>query len=295
MTIQDTGRLGYGRFGVPRSGAFDRESLFLANTLLGNEPWAPALEISWAGASLRNEGAETTLSLLGAPCQVEIDGGRIPGQSRFTVPAGAVLTISQCKAARVYLAVPGGINVDNVLGSASGIVVSENTEGIYGRAENFEFSPAELRAMRLEQPPSSLANRPIRFLRGPQANFFDLSAFQATAFEVSSKCDRRGLRLHGICPGNAAEMDSRPAVPGVIQVTPSGEPILLGPDGPTVGGYPVVGVVICADLDCVGQRLPGESISFREVTEAEAGEAWQELEQRLSAVRKRLLLFASDL
>src|SRR5947209_1381957 len=109
-SIQDFGRVGYGRFGVPRSGAFDLESLSLANSLLDNERFAPALEISFAGLSLMNEGEAITLALGGAPCMVLVDDLPV-AQGVVNVPAAATLEITHVRAARVYIALMGGVEV----------------------------------------------------------------------------------------------------------------------------------------------------------------------------------------
>jgi len=265
-SIQDAGRFGFGKFGVPRSGAFDMESLALANGLLGNDAFAPALEISFAGLSLVNEGPALTIALVGAPCKVLLNGEECLSQARLDLPAGAELQITHVRAARVYVALPGGVQVEPVMGSCSGIALGNSSAGLFGAVSIFEAgTSAIMEPLNLACLLSSLQARPLRFIAGPQSSCLDLGAFQATPFMVSVQSDRRGLRLKGECVGLFEEITSQPVCPGTIQVTASGMPILLGPDGPTVGGYPVLGCVVSEDMNRVGQLVPGDELRFVEV------------------------------
>lgn len=115
----------------------------------------------------------------------------------------------------------------------------------------------------------------LRFVPGPDA--VDLGF---TGWRVTPNSDRIGMRLVGPAQPHSVELPSRPTTVGSIQVPPDGNPIILGPDGPTVGGYPQVGVIISADLDAVGQLLPGHSVAFEPVTLAEARIARQDAEDR---------------
>ena len=268
-SIQDAGRFGYGRFGVPRSGAFDLESLSLANGLLNNESYAPALEISFAGLSLVNEGSALTIAVVGAPCKVLINGEERSSQARLDLTPGAELQITHVRAARVYIALSGGVRVEPVLGSCSGIALGNSSAGFYGSVSLCEaVTETLIPAASLDSLPSSLQARALRFIAGPQSSSFDLVAFQDTTFMVSVQSDRRGLRLKGACIGSSEEISSQPVCSGALQVTSSGMPILLGPDGPTVGGYPVIGCVISEDMNRVGQLVPGNEVRFVQVGES---------------------------
>ena len=131
------------------------------------------------------------------------------------------------------------------------------------------------RAHRLADPPR-LGDAPIRVLPGPQAHLLDPDRFLAPTYAVALDSDRVGVRLDGEAMPHALSLPSEPAVPGAIQVPPSGQPIVLGPDGPTIGGYPKVAVVIDADLDRLARARPGDALRFAAVAMEEARAAREE-------------------
>ncbi len=118
----------------------------------------------------------------------------------------------------------------------------------------------------LADPPDSLRGRPLRVVPGPYASLLRYDEF----YEPTVQSDRRGVRLRGGTATHGLSLTSRPTVPGAIQITPDGTLIILGPDGPTIGGYPVVATVCDADLDRVGQMPPMEPIWFVPVDAEEA-------------------------
>lgn len=121
--------------------------------------------------------------------------------------------------------------------------------------------------------PPRLGDRPLRVLPGPQ---LDRARFVAEGYTVGLASNRVGVRLEGATMPHDLSLPSEPAIPGVVQVPPGGSPIVLGPDGPTIGGYPKVAVVIDADLDRVGRLRPGDAVRFREVSTDEARAATYE-------------------
>jgi allophanate hydrolase subunit 2 len=226
--------------------------MLLANALLGNNPECEVFEIPMMGGLFECT-EQGTVSVVGASANMTVNGVVTPNQSRFSMKPGALLEIGPSL---------GGIRS----------YLAESTRS--------------LATARLAQAPGSLAGGPLRFVAGPQADCFDLASFQRTEFKVSPQSDRRGLRLFGQCEGTVQELPSEPSCMGVVQVTPSGEPIILGPDGPTIGGYPKIGVVISADLDRVGQLAPGAPVVFELVSAATAAELFLGREERIArAVR----------
>lgn len=210
------------RFGVPPGGAFDQESYALSLALLGLAPEEMVWEI--AGSAELEVGASGTLSVVGAPTVVTVDGEPRPSNAAWIVDRGQVVRVSASRqGARVYVA-------------ASSRTLAER---------------------RLADLPSSLARRRIRLLRGPDAVEFPLEGWT-----VAPASDRLGLRLLGPGVPHSIELPSRPTVPGTIQITPSGMPILLGPDGPTIGGYPQGAVVVERDQSVLGQLCVGEAVGF---------------------------------
>ncbi len=133
-------------------------------------------------------------------------------------------------------------------------------------------APTESAARILADPPR-LGAAPIRVVPGPQAGLLDVARFLTGTYTVGLASNRVGVRLDGIAMPHELSLPSEPAIPGAIQIPPSGVPIVLGPDGPTIGGYPKVAVVIGADLDRLGRARPGDTLRFRAVSLDEAREA----------------------
>lgn len=260
-SVQDAGRPGYAELGVPRSGAFDRGALALANRLVGNEPDAAALELTLGGLVARCHAA-TTLALTGAPCP-GLDWG-----AAVSVPAGTVLRLgTPGRGLRSYLAVRGGIATALELGSRS-------TDTLSG------LGPAPLRAGDVlavgdagpgrvtgaAAAPVARRNR-LRVTFGPREDWFAPVAhalLTVTEWTVRAESNRVGVRLDGprLDRLRTGELPSEPTLPGALQVPPDGRPILFGPDAPVTGGYPVIAVVREADLDAVAQLRPGDTIRF---------------------------------
>jgi biotin-dependent carboxylase-like uncharacterized protein len=262
-TIQDLGRPGYAHLGVGRSGAADRGALRLANRLVGNRVGAAAIEITLGDISFVVHQA-ATVALTGAAA-----GGTLDWGTAVTVGPGAVIELGRPAAGlRSYLAVRGGFDAAPVLGSRS-------TDALGG------LGPAPLRPSdRLEigdEAQSEVAGevavpgpRPsvLRLIAGPRADWFAgdaLGTLTGSSWTVRSDSNRIGIRLDGpaLTRGITAELATEATVPGALQVPPDGRPILLGPDAPVTGGYPVIAVVRDEDLDATGQLRPGDQLRFR--------------------------------
>ena len=267
-TVQDVGRVGYRRFGVPVGGAADLGSFLLANALLGNDPTAAALELTLVGGSYRAE-VDLAIALAGAPMAAIVEPGRGERQ-RWAIPqtgtlrAGETLVLGGSPVgARSYLAVRGGWQAPMVLGSRSSEVALRVGDHLAG-------SPAATTIRRPAQEViaafgSSLApGAPIRWIAGPD---FDPGSTRLDGpYRVLDQSDRMGVRLDGarvVVPVDPSRL-SAPVAAGAIQVA-GGQPIILGVAGGTVGGYPHIGHVITADLDRVGQLRPGDGIHFEQV------------------------------
>ncbi|MCF6509271.1 biotin-dependent carboxyltransferase family protein [Blastococcus sp. MG754426] len=269
-TVQDAGRTGWASIGVPRSGAADRPAAALANRLVGNDPAAAVVEATAGGLRVR---AERTLlvAVTGAPVPVVVDGRPAPFAAPTTLRPGAVLALGTPRVGlRSYLAVRGGIDVPPVLGSRS-------TDTLSGLGP-----PALAAGRRLpvgglagEEPVVDVApvagppERPVlRLLPGPRRDWFDGAAWPALisgAWEVAADSDRVGLRLAGprLRRARDGELASEGLVPGALQVPPDGAPVLFLADHPVTGGYPVLAVVVTADLPVAAQLRPGDRVRFR--------------------------------
>lgn len=261
LTVQDAGRTGWAALGVPRSGAFDRAAARLANRLVGNPDDAALLEVTLGGLTLRALDA-ATIALTGAICPGADFGAAV------SLPAGAVLTLGvPTTGLRSYLAVRGGIAVAAELGSRSTDVLSGLGPDPLRPGDRLPIGPAPA------APPSGAtaivrsSDRPLRARLAPRADWFDPAAVRALAestWTVRPDSDRIGLRLDGpaLPRSRAGELPSEPTLPGALQVPPDGRPIVLGPDAPVTGGYPVLAVLDDADLDRAAQRRPGDAVRF---------------------------------
>lgn len=293
-TVQDAGRRGHARLGVPVSGACDLLSLRIANVLAGNDPDEAALELTVVGGTYR--ALETvTLGLAGADLgAIEVASGRPidPGTSLRLAPGDAI-SLPGRRPGRAYLALAGGIDVPAVLGSRSTCLVA-GFGGFAGRPlAPGDRVPARARAggsiesdavrtwPGAHAPP---VDRAIRVLPGPHLDVLPPNALAALAdgeWSVGAASDRIGLRLDGPrIGGGPGELRSHGLTAGAIQLTPSGRPLALLADHQVTGGYPIVAVVATADLPILGQAVPGTRLTFRVATQAEAIGALREAHER---------------
>jgi biotin-dependent carboxylase-like uncharacterized protein len=282
-SIQDLGRPGYRHLGVPLSGALDTVSFRLANALVGNPPSAAALEMRLAGPRLRASTA-VRVALAHAEATIETaDGARkpLPAWQSVTLAAGDILKIGAVHGGAGYLAVAGGFDVPQVLGSRStyaragiGSLLREGMSLSVGSTNPNVIELAVLPAPSFENEGS------IRIIPGPQREAFTGAAFASligSTYTVTNEADRMGLRLAGPALAHVAGADivSDAVTPGAIQVPGDGRPIVLLADCQSVGGYAKIATVIAADLPRLGRLLPGNTLRFAPVN----------VEQALAALR----------
>jgi len=287
-TIQDLGRPGRQRYGVPVSGALDPLALRLANALVGNPAGTAALEILALGPTLTVEAPSVRVALVGSEVGLKIDGTAIPAGRSVTVPQGARISVGGfTDAASCILAVEGGFALAPAMGSLS-TYARGGFGGFEGRAlKAGDLVPlAEATATAGPERKSGqidYGDGPIRVVLGPQESWFEPAAierFFAEPYTVTAEADRMGMRLEGAKLAHARGFNivSDGIAPGHIQVPGTGQPIILLADRQTVGGYPKIGAVIGADLPRLGRMRPGETLRFAriEVAEAEAARRAQE-------------------
>lgn len=272
--LQDAGRFGHAADGVGRSGPADRAAHARANRLVGNDTGATAVEVTLGGLAVRAE-IDVTVAITGAPAPADIDGDPVAHDAPMLLATGKTLRLRAPRTGlRSYLAVAGGFDVPETLGSAS-------TDTLAG------LGPAPLAAgTRLPVGTTSGTNRgagdapaaaplgdPVAVLRvlfGPRDDWFtDPTALTTGEWRVSPQSNRVGLRLDRPDDGGPALDRSRPGelaseglVLGAVQVPPSGQPVLFLADHPLTGGYPVVAVVVDDDIDRAGQLRPGQRLRF---------------------------------
>ena len=299
-TVQDwPGRLGYWRVGVPPSGPMDEVSLREANLAVGNPEGAAALEITATGPALQFS-HDTLICLGGAASDavLRVAGlgeAAVPRWTPVTVPAGAVLAVGAIPGPglRAYLAVRGGLDVPEYLGSASTFTLGR-FGGHGGRAlqagdvlragTNMPLGePSETPA---ERRPAIVSDWEIGVTEGPHAapDFFtraDIDQLYKSVYTVHHNSARTGVRLIGPRPSWAREdggeaglhpsnIHDVPYAVGALDFT-GDTPIILGPDGPSLGGFVCPAVVASGELWKTGQLRPGDTVRFVAVAEAGAG------------------------
>ncbi|MFY1670491.1 biotin-dependent carboxyltransferase family protein [Plantactinospora sp. WMMB334] len=271
-TVQDLGRPGHAHLGVPRSGALDRPAHLLANRLVGNPPFAATIETTVTGISVRVARAGT-VAVTGAWAPVTVDGRPAGWSAPVAVPAGARVEVATARRGlRSYLAFSGGIAVPTVLGSRATDLLSGLGPAPLAAGDRLPLGevvgpPAPVDVA----PTAALAEEvTLRLLLGPRADWFTDDAVRllaAECYQVSTSSNRIGVRLEGpALPRRIGrELRSEGLVLGAVQVPTAGLPVIFLADHPTMGGYPVVGVLHPDDLPLVAQAAPGHRIRFRMV------------------------------
>ena len=313
VLVQDLGRPGYYHLGIPESGGMDRYALRAANLLVGNDEGDAVLEAALLGPELRFT-ADALVAVTGAELPPKLDGAPRPGSTCFAVKAGQVLGFDFLRrGARAYIAVAGGIDVPVVLGSRSTYALGAlgGFEGRPLRAGDvvpigLPRHPArEGRAVPEPLRPLLPATPSLRMMPGLYDFRITKTAMQgffADTWKVATEADRIGYRFRG---GRALEFVPRQQPFGAgsdpsnivdscypygsIQVPGGTEPIVLHRDAVSGGGYFMIGTVISADMDLIGQMQPNTPTRFVPVGMAQALAARREAAERLAALRNALM------
>jgi biotin-dependent carboxylase-like uncharacterized protein len=297
-TVQDLGRHGFQRYGVPTSGALDPLALRLANALVGNAPGVAALEILALGPTLVVEAESVRLALVGSEIGLAVDGTPVPAGRSVTASRGARISVGGfTDAASCILAVEGGFDLAPVMGSLS-TYARGGFGGFEGRALKAGdrlplVHDAATPAPERKAEPIDYGSGPIRVVLGPQEDWFEPAAverFFAEPYAVTAEADRMGMRLDGAKLDHARGFNivSDGIAPGHIQVPGTGQPIVLLADRHTVGGYPKIGAVIGADLPRLGRMRPGDRIRFARIEPAAAEAARRTLETAFAGLVERI-------
>ncbi len=310
-TIQDAGRPGWQRFGVPVSGALDRIAHAAANIVVGNPPDTAAIECLYVGCTLRVDAIAVRCAAAGAGASLDIElpgteqKRRVPSLESFTAPHGSRITLRLAgPSISAYLAIEGGITTPPVLGSRS-TYVRAGLGGIDGRrfAEGDAIPCASAASTdRREMCVSHLDLAPPRSVRvvlGPQDDRFTAGAIatlSSATYAVAAASDRMGLRLEGprLEHTDGADILSDGIAPGAIQVPGSGLPIIMLADRQTTGGYTKIATVISSDVAALGRIGPGTKIRFEIVDVETAEAAARQLAATLSGWQRQLQPVAPD-
>lgn len=279
-TIQDGGRFGVMKYGFTQSGAMDSKAMSTANILVGNEPECAVIETTLLGITAEFT-ENTVIALSGGDFSAAINGTPIKRNKAYAVNAGDTLAMSYAKSGvRGYLAVSGGFDVPEVMGSRSTNLKSQ-IGGFFGRklaAGDIinTFAPIITDTTGRELPEETYENSiTLRAVLGPQDYMFtdeDIKTFFSCEYKITQQADRMGIRLDGEPLKGKGSMDivSDGIVFGSVQVPKNGMPIILAADRQTTGGYAKIATIISADRHLIAQARPGGTIKFAQVSVKEA-------------------------
>ena len=296
-TVQDLGRPGHRKFGVPPSGAMDRFALAAANRLVGNPETAAGLECALNGPVLLAL-QPCLVAVTGADFTPSVNGAEVPLWTGVYLAAGERLSFAGRKwGARCYIAIAGGLGGSRWLGSLATYLLVEKG-GFDGRT----LEAGDVLAIAAPAPRPLIAGRhlsrrllpaygrepALAAVPGPHHSRLtrsSRSALQNSSFAVSRDADRMGFRLEG----PALELSGRELLSvgltmGAVQLPIGGQPILLMADHQTAGGYPVILGVSRASLPLAAQLLPGDTLTFREVSISAAQDEWRRLRGALEQI-----------
>ena len=305
-TIQDLGRWGYLRFGVPNSGAMDKVSLQVANMLVGNDPAEAAIEFTVIGGTYEIGANACRVAVVGGDFPVTIDGAPASAYASYTLGRGSRVAIGGAQSGmRGYLAVGGGFDLSPTLGSLS-THVRFGLGGVNGKPlepgceiplKNSVVAPGGDRFLDSFQVPS--VSGPIRVVMGPQDDYFTEAGkrtFLTSEYRVTDQCDRMGYRLQGpeIEHAEGFNIVSDGIAPGSVQVPGNRQPIVLLADRQTTGGYPKIATVISSDLHRIAQMGPGDTLRFKAVSVEEAEDEYVRLRGHLDQIAASLILIGPE-
>jgi antagonist of KipI len=292
-TIQDTGRMGWRKFGVPISGPMDAFAFRAANLLAGNDPTCAVIEIGLGDITLRAL-HDCVISVAGIGFGLSVYIWDFPLWSSYYVRGGWTIRLNKLNSGMwAYIAISGGVLTPPILGSSSTYL-----RGPFGGLDGRQLqvgdvlrSGTPLRSLNtlaartlLEEARPLYGDNPIiDVIMGPQKNYFtdeSITTFLSEEYTVSSTSDRMGYRLEGapLTHRGKTELISEGMTMGAIQVPSDGQPIIMMADSPTTGGYPKIGAVASADLPLLAQCVPNKSkIRLRKTTVAKAQKKYREV------------------
>lgn len=277
VSVQDSGRPGLMRFGVPQSGPMDRIAFAASNIALGNPPDAPAIEVSLGGLKLQCLSGEIGFAVAGGGFRIDHAGRQRGSWTMATLRAGEVLVIRPGQwGSWCYLARAGDLLTRSWLGSHATHALSGFGGGRLQAGQILNIGEARVTAE--GDVPCPVFARPPRCVHvtlGPQDRFFSagaLETFLSTSWRMTEAWDRMGVRLSGppITPSAALDMPSEPITRGAVQVAGDGVPTVLLADHQTTGGYPKIATVLDCDLDAFVQLRPNDIVKFQCVAPEQA-------------------------
>ena len=292
-TIQDSGRIGWRRFGVPCSGPMDAFAFRAANALAGNTPNDAVIEIGLGNITFRAL-HDCVIAIAGVGYALSIYIWDFPLWSSYYVRAGWTIRFNKLDSGMwAYLAISGSFQTQSMLDSCS-TYLRGHFGGLDGRqlqvGDVLKSKPPSravnqlsARALGTEAQPAYSDDPIVDVIMGPQEKYFtdeSIDTFLSSEYLISTTSDRMGYRLSGaaLTPRGKAELISEGMTMGAIQIPSNGQPIVMMADCPTTGGYPKIGTIASADLPLVAQCVPNKSsIRFRKTTVTKAQKKYRAL------------------
>ena len=271
--IQDKGRIGYQAYGVPISGVMDKKSAALANELVGNDLNTPVLEMALLGPTIQIAG-NCQIAITGANLSPKVNGKPIPLYETINLKDGDLLKFGGAKdGCRGYLAIRGNWQIKKWLNSYSALPYSgdQATPQSYIRKDSILKVQVRPRIPKkiapIERRPSFPNSLTVRVLPGPEFDSFSnytIGYFFSKSYKLTQESNRMGYRLDTMLTDfkPTKEVISAGIMPGTIQITSAGQPVILMRDAQTVGGYYRIANVITEDLDKLAQLKPGDKVTF---------------------------------
>jgi antagonist of KipI len=272
-TLQDKGRQGYQQLGIPKGGALDQSSATMANYIVGNDSNEPLLEITMAGPEILFD-SDAIIAVTGAQFDLYSDNVLIENDKAHYLQSGTIIRFDKLNAGcRAYLAVAGSWKVKKWKGSVSPLLqlVEATPDSVIKKGTKINISSAYLNHTNLwdkKVPYPILAHKVrLRVVVGPEFHSISrlaIANFFGKGHQVSNDANRMGYRLSSKLERatEIKELISSGIIPGTIQITGSGQPIILLNDAQTTGGYPRIANIIEEDLDQLAQLKPGDEIWF---------------------------------
>ena len=266
-TVQDVGRRGLAHLGVPTSGAADRASYLLANRLAGNAPSAAMFETSGGLSFTALDDVDVVVT--GAECDAAIGSRHAAHCTPMLLRAGETFNVTRVReGVRAYVAVSGGIGGTPILGSLSHDTLSGIVPVALHAGASLRIGVAVSAPSSLDTPVRPDRLQSLRVSPGPHRELVGSAAVDGIlrgAFRVSESSDRIGVRMRGAGVSLARDLFSLPSVPlvrGAVQLTPSGELVVMLADHPTTGGYPVIAVAHPDDVDGLAQTAANATLTL---------------------------------
>jgi antagonist of KipI len=302
-TVQDLGRFGFSRIGVPPSGALDPFSLRIGNLLVGNEEGKACLETTIMGLKLKAM-KDIVIAVTGGDLLPALNGESLEMWRSRRLAEGDILAFKGVRTGcRAYLAVSGGIAVPEIMGSRS-TFLSVKFGGLEGRSLQkgdtlyIDDLPAPMARIGISFPsdwvPALDKEVTLRVVPGPQDYYFTeqgFHTFQSSFYRVTAKSDRMGMRLEGPKIERRSDLEesiiSESLIPGAIQVPGDGKPMIILNELIT-GGYTKIATIISIDLPKVAQLIPGDRVRFDPISVEGAHDLLREQEGRLKNFKESL-------